>query len=969
MTENRFAKFAGDGGGGNRFAKFVNPQEAPPEDVFGPLKRDSTGQLFIEPQPQHDILPPWDERGTAMKVATAPLEAADAVIPDDPGGMVLGGLRNAAVGALTLPADALTMAGVPGYDKVSEDIKHFVPEFRQADTAGKIGQAVTQFAAPGAKGAELAVNAAERLPGMAAEAPGLFQKLLKGVAGMAGAGAADAAVTDTNQASTLGDLFGGPTDIKPDDSNMAKRVKVGAETMAAEPAAQGVIGAAKLAGKGAGMVRDLVKPLSETAQGAKLAEVLQGAVTDKGKAIENIDKSLAEHAGSDYKPLAGSASGDPGLLRAQQSQANTGPVADRIAQNEEVTAGKFNDLTTPKGGEGAIDKLKPLAEQAKTEALAPANQAVSDVGANLDKVNKDMEAAAANLAANKGRKTAASENLDQTIRQIDESMTKAKNDLYQQADPEGTLRRPADDLLNEVDGIKLEEGQDPASMPTQLIEDIKNLSGDGAEEAAAPSILDPNSRVAKINVDAEGKPITQAPPEGEAAPAGDGTVSFRYLVNMRQRISDEITAARAAGQGVRVKNLVQLKGAINNQIDGFAEALSPEMKDAADKLRAAQDYYSEEFAPRFKQGEGGKLRQAMKSGRPGAAPPSATAGRFLGPGTGAKERAGALNQIVEKAKNPGAAKASTREYLISDMADSVTDGKNINPERLDAWIQKNRDTLAQNPDVQKEVMQMKNRVAQGGKVKKQIEADLEAATQGVKKTEKEFNDSAVGLFLKTDDPAKAVADALNSATPAQRIAQLKKLAGKDTSGQAMEGLRDLVRRNLRDTVRQSSETSSGELLKPSNAKMISLFEQPEKVKAVESLFDNPQDIKNLRAVRAQLKDMSKKAQGTAGSITEPLRQQGDQVRIALASVYGITRGRGLFQVGKWVEKALGRDPEKMANDLLNSALLDPKLAKTLLMKETKQNEPIIEKELRTYISNNLVGTGEQRQKENQGKKK
>jgi hypothetical protein len=146
------------------------------QDVFGPLKRDDTGQLFIEPMQNSGFLEavdqdfgtdlqgtfetnkPWGQRGGWNKLLTAIPSAVDTILPDDPGGAVLGGLRDAAVGTLTLPADIVSAMGSDVYQPTADFIRKNVPEFRQDDGAGKVMQTVTQYAAPGAKGGKAGLD-------------------------------------------------------------------------------------------------------------------------------------------------------------------------------------------------------------------------------------------------------------------------------------------------------------------------------------------------------------------------------------------------------------------------------------------------------------------------------------------------------------------------------------------------------------------------------------------------------------------------------------------------------------------------------------------------------------------------------------------------------------------------------------------------------------------------------------------
>lgn len=945
-------------------------------DILGPLKRDATGQLFLEPTPNpgflealdHDLGTdlqgtfetdkPWSERGGWNKLLTAVPSAVDAILPDDPGGAFLGGLRDAAVGAATLPADVASYFGSDVYQPTADFIRKNVPEFRQDDTAGKVMQTITQYAAPGAKGAQLGTNTTSAV---LKNAGPTVQKVGKVLGGMTGAAAADAAVTDPADASTLGDLFNfGPTDIQPDDTNLGKRAKVGAETFLVEPVVRGAVAVGRGVKEGAKAVGRTIEPFTKKGQERIARQYLQSQASDTAKAAEGIDKTLKSvNTDEGFMPLSGEASNDPGLIAAQRSMMNTTKrgtgteaapgeqILARSVQNQEAVAKQFENLTKPsKTGDPAA--LKPAA-RAEEEAIFEApRKAVAETTQKLEKLNADLQTEAANLASVKGRKTAASENIDAQIRQLDQQMTDTKNTLFKEADPDGTLRAQADDLAEEIDAIKLEEGQDPAHFPKKLTDDIKrliagetdNLAEDGGRSAA----------------EADWAKLTG----GETpTPAEAGTISFRALVNLRQRVATELVQARA--NGLPVDNLVRVKEALERKIDGFADDLGEEGAAASAKLREAQDFYANQFGPRFKKGEGGRLRKEQKSGRPGAAPPSATAGRFLDPArAGAKERAGDLARLIGQ-DNPQA-----REYLISDLADNVTDGQKVNLPKLDRWIEKHREALATNPTLRKEVAQMRNRLDAGGKQKGQIEADLEAATAGLKKTETEVKENALRLFLDYDDPLDAVGKIMAGTNKAQKMRQAVTAAKRDPSGKALEGLKDTVKMWGRKKMTQSAESLGGRPL-VSSAKLNAAAKDPGVLEALSVLYkDSPQDLKALRQIRTNLNVLSRpqRVQGTAGSATEPIRQQANEFRTLIASAVGITQGRGYFQIGKWIQTLTGKDPQPIIEQLVVDAMLDPKLAKTMLTTAEPKNIPLIEKELRTYISNNIVGDGERRKEQN-----
>lgn len=1017
-----------------------NDPDAGSEKILGPLRRETaTGQLFFEPESaQMQRLGIKDEPGMLGRLG-------DAIMPDDPGGAVLGGLRNAAVGLLTAPADVLGHFGVKPYAEIAQGIRRAVPEFRQSDAAGNVLQAGTQYIAPAAGGAKLATEGL----GALLKNPGAVPKAL---AALTGASVADMAVTDPNQASTIGDLFhAGPTAIDPEDSALTRRIKVGAETVLAQPVAEGLSLAARGARTLGREVKSLLPPSQKSLENS-FARALQQQVGPENipEVVQNIDQTVADLAGSDFKPTTGSASGNNALLRLQQSQANRGPIADRLAANEEATAARLGAVTTDRATPEATGRLRPLAETEQQAATAPVRAEIAGVNDQIGRIQTDMENLGQEITSQGLTKSAASEQLDRVVRSIEQEMSNTKNALYRSVDPTGNLRRPADTLAEQLSSITRQEGQLSDAVPSRV---IRMLQEDIAR--------------------------------------GEGTISFQGLVNARATLSEEIAKARMATGGTNtggpaVSNLIRVKEAIDAQIDGFADALAPEMMDAAQRLRVAQDYYANEFGPRFKQGEGGGFR-ADTRGR-NQPPASTTAGRFLqmgrGGGSGAREAAQDLNRILTPAPTPempaptprtGAASAkpagdgvvdaeweyvskgdlpnpqqklpappqaaaalpppsnstatqgrsvtgplppearagntpatsaggratnpeapaaaggrpgidytggrqAVRQFIMSDLAERVGSPKGLTGVRLegwksrfDQWARANQDVLRENRDTAEEFFRLRRQAASGSRQMSQLEQELQAATDKLGRTEAEFNQSALGLFLKNENPGDAVNAALKSSDPVRAMSQIRSLASKDTSGQAAEGVRDLVRQYLRSRLTQNAETNTGAALKPSSAQMIRMFEkEPELAKAVEdTLASSAQDVRNLRLVRTQLQQMSRRAQGTAGSITAPLVENEREAQSLLASVFAATHGlgglsmaRGRINVANFIAKQFGRDPQVVMEKMLEDAILNPEYAKMLLIRNIPENQPLIERSLRTYIANNFAGQGPERQQEN-----
>lgn len=874
--------------------------------MFG-LKREPSGQLYFEAPVSK----------TPQELAHMPLYES---IPTDlsqtfGGGVraVAGGIRNTVAGVASLPADIAEALGGERSPMIDSFI-HNLPEIRQEGTAGEIAQAVTQYAPAAVAGASLVPNVAKDAP--------KYIKLGAGVVKTGMAALMDMLVTNPDQASTLGDLLGtGPTAIQPDDSNLTKRVKVGAET----PVGEAVIGAVrgvKNAGVGIKNIYDIKGKTAERLQDAANADPASSA----RQAAQQIAQTQAAIPDPGFKPLTGESTTNVGLLQMQKGLAEETPLVSQRKANEENLAQQFGGTIQGSG----VDRSPELRQAVEGEAagmVAPARQQLETSNKALADAEGQLKSLAEDTARAKGGKTAASENIDATFRQVNDNLTKAKNELFRAVDPDGALKKDGSDFVARVENVRLEEGQAKEALPSEIVKDVASLKENGNE------------------------------------------VSFRFLVNMRQRLSDEIGAARAANQGARVDKLLQIKTAVNDEINSFAEGVGAE--DAA-RLGEAFDFYADTFAPTLKEGQAGKMRQAVQSNRPGVAPPSATASKFLAPGMGQKERAQSLKKVLAQAETPEEGLASVRGYLISDMAESVTDGQTINAEKLTAWTDKNREVLNEFPEVRKEIAQLQNRVRAGSTVKKQIEQDVLAATEGLKRTEKEVAQSALGTVLNTKDAGEtnaAVAKVLNGDNKVQRFKQLKAAASKDASGKAMEGLRNAVG-DWMESKAYTAKSGEGRTLetaskKPSFNGIETLLEDKTNKEIIESMFEG-KDLQALRQVRSKLEVMSRlgRVKGTIGSDTAGNQQ-------AREAVDGLTFiATSSWRANKALRLALsalppGVDPETHVQKMLVRAMADPELARTLLLKPVGKDAKKFELGIRTYITNNVIGTGEDRRQANE----
>ena len=129
------------------------------------------------------------------------------------------------------------------------------------------------------------------------------------------------------------------------------------------------------------------------------------------------------------------------------------------------------------------------------------------------------------------------------------------------------------------------------------------------------------------------------------------------------------------------------------------------------------------------------------------------------------------------------------------------------------------------------------------------------------------------------------------------------------------------------------------------------------MRALGTLYD-AKELKVLTDIRTQanILDRINQVQRTAGSATQPIKQQQDEVQTVLASLAGLdlVQRPGLFKVKDWALNKFGLDPVQNVEKIILQAMVDPELAKTLLLKNVPGNEKIIKRRLNTYLANNFA---------------
>jgi hypothetical protein len=884
--------------------------------MFG-LKREPSGQTYFEAPVSK----------TPQELAQMPLYES---IPTDMaqtfgGGVraVVGGARNAVAGVAGLPADIAEALG-GGRSPMIDGFINNLPEIRQEGVTGEIVQALTQYAPAAVAGASL-------IPSAAKEAPRLT-KLATGAAKTGMAALADMLVTNPDQASTLGDLLeAGPTAIQPDDSNLTKRVKVGAETPVGEMVGKMVGKMVKGGWNAAVGLKNMYDIKGKTAQRLQDAANSDPASSAR-QAAEQIGETQAAIPDPGFKPMTGESTTNVGLLQMQKGLAEETPLVSQRKANEENIAQQFSGTTAGSG----VDRSPELRQAVEGEAagiVAPARQQLETTQKNLNDVNAQMDAIKAEVNNAKGQKVTSSQQIAQTVRDVGAKLTSAKNELYSKIDPDGKAQVDGSDLIADIEAIEPRTWQN---------------------ENVAPTSVQKSAAKAKEN---------------------GGGVSFRDLMDLRAQLNEDMSTALKAGgtkQGGLYQNLAKIKTSVDAKIAEIGNSTDPALADVVENYKLAQDNYANIYAPVAKQGVSGKVLQAAKGSQP--VPDSVVGNEFLRRGKGSTERVQSFNLVKEQTDDAAGLEEAGYKWVLDDFAQNALKGGEITPESIQAWreLEGTKEILDQMPSVKAEIGRIQNLVGAGSGKKTQFMKDLEAAKEGVKRSEKEIAQSALGTVLNTKDAgetSKAVAKVLNGDNKVQRFKQLKAAASKDTSGKAMEGLRNAVG-DWMESKAYTAKSGEGRTLetaskKPSFGGIETLLEDKANKEIIESMFEG-KDLQALRQVRSKLEVMSRlgRVQGTVGSSAAGNQQ-------AKEAIDGLT----FIATSNWrANKALrlafsalpsGADPEVHVQRMLVRSMADPELARTLLLKPVGKDAKKFEEGIRTYITNNVIGTGEERRQKNE----
>lgn len=811
------------------------------------------------------------------------------------GGGVMKGIRDLGVGVATLPFDVADYAGVPYAGDISSSISKTIPQIRQDNMLGDVVGGVTQYAAPSA---------------YLSKAGAAFSggnKLAQYAGGLLGGGLADFLSTSSDQASTVGDLFGEntPTSIQTNDSPLEKRMKVGVEGVML-PAAVDTIsrGALGLAHGITGVGGDIINAFSPTQSRANraAAKTVQAATeSDIGDVLSNIKQNVGFSTPS--VPIKSTnLSEDAGLMRlgnliesADQGYREKG-VQSIVGRQESAEKALSGDVRNTLASTG--QKNEPLKTAIKTEASlmrepALAAQTMAEKGAEsaaqgVKSSEADLLAIQSELGA--GDVIGASKNIRSVA---DENLSKklaAKNTSFESVDVGNSVKADISPLQEEA--LAMPAGGVLVGSSNIPVRDIGAIESTISKDA--PQEVIENSALQKWVDGLMSGVKSEQPPD----------VTVRELVDYIPKLSKKIDDAYANNEVELAKNLTRLK-------DASIKSIKQTGGEEANKFAQAMARYEEEYIPAKETAEG---LNALSS------------------------NAKSIDAVVKKAKvaenlDTVVDEKTAKEFIVAGLARTLNES-NPSSALVNKFRNENEALLNKYPNIKADVNKVYNRakLAEEGKIKfSESRSEFEGL---IKKSKEELGDidadiknSSLGKMIDHDNPVEAISKVMSSKKQ-DKLLQVRKLVAavkKDKSGDALEGLRETVKQWHLDNI---ADKKTGKI-KTGDSRFIL---QPDVEDVYKEVF-SPEDVTTLKRGlrRIQLLTSHKEVGGATRAATSEMA--GHITKDTVAVLLGNN-----FRQYKILKSLL---PEKNAEQavlrILAQAEYDPELMKTLLKAPTDSN--------------------------------
>lgn len=767
---------------------------------------------------------------------------------------------------------------------------------------------------------------------------------------------------------TAGAAGQGAEDLLPENSPWRPLANFAGQMLGGGLVAGGMGAARSGMNYGAGLARDTLGPMRlpivERLTGNQLDRIaanrLFAASSDPYALAERLDVANPELvAGS--RPTTPQLTGDQGIGRLQATLPQE-PFQARAAEQNAARVGALQNVA-PAGNSGAVrdllqqrlDQIDAQGDTAVQAARQNAQQALEGAGGRLNPEDYG--------AAMRGQLEAA------------KAATKAQESaLWQQIDPEGKLTInavPVRDAATQI-AAEIPKTARPPEGEERAVFGLAQMLGTGAKFSDFTAL--------------RGRLLQAIRDERE----NGQTPALRRMQQLRSAMDDAISnaavdAAQAEPASALVDRLSQRTGDLYGRASEAASAVPTGGRSGADYgvnpgIGPQQGPGLPGTTGQTGGGSGGAPGYPGLPGAPQAEPltgapapfDAAAAARYRAAADATRERAATFNNPVigpalaerggayrvAESRLPerflsspegvqaflagGGDRATLADALVGDLRRTATkaDGT-LDTSKFQSWQMRRAPALRALPELQQSL---------GTAAQAQDAVDAVAAA--ARRESLGYQRGAARYFLNAE-PMQAAQSALNGRNPVGDLRELSRLVGGDADAKAglQRAVADYIaQRTVRAPIGEAevgtmNARAFGDLMRRNGAALAEVF--------------SPAQMQAMRDLAADLQRSGAPSGGgvamtpAAGKLSVLTQYLGHGLAglggYLMGGFHGAIEGAGGFTMGKTALDAMRRSGVERVDHLLTEALLNPELARTLLMKATPGNRPFIAQRLASQL--------------------
>ncbi len=597
----------------------------------------------------------------------------------------------------------------------------------------------------------------------------------------------------------------------------------------------GIISARELLGKAPAMTEQAIK---------KLAGKFLIANTSKGPLVaKNIEDARAlEEAIPGLKFTFAEMTNDPALIKLQRAtEREPGKFAQEIIDRRNANDKAIRDFLKSKRPEGEIEDVLTAFGEEKARA-----------GAGVETARAGLEAETERLGMGAGTIEAG-----QTVRAEAEAA-------------KAGVKKVGKFLYKEVPKFDIDA--------TPLVKKLDD-------------IVKPMSKIENVEQNVPWGPINRLK---EVLSETDNIVTPQDLDGFQSEIKAEIRKLKSGGGEINERKLSRLNQ-INSAIDGLIQQASSLEAPAAQALKRARTFWSNEVIGKFKKGDVGEIL-ASKAGGENRVKDSQIASKFFKPGAAGQESA--KNFIKAVGKSPKAM-AAIEDAIKQDLLTKFPQGE-ITENGLRSWLNRNKLALREYgltskfDDVQKARDQLTDAMA----------------------FKTEFDRSEASKFLESD-VGQAIQKALNTGNKGRSALELMKRTGGNKRAQA--GLRNALNDYM---IEQAQNQATGMVTKLDTLDKLTRQYEP----AMNVFYGD--DKAALTAWKQARNAFRTAARSMKSPLMSTQSDSAENIATMIFQTLGVSSGRVGSLVRAFMQPLKNQESTKV-KAMLNYALLNPDFAYTL----------------------------------------